>query len=230
MFQLIDKGENVDNQCMYRKVLSKFPSDTQRKVLAKKTTAVFFDMQTLLQLLDEAISNEELLSRYMTNARTPNTIRIDARPVSATVKQMDTGISRWTPQTSSTCMYCKGDHKPLYCNQYKTPQERYQYLKTKNLCYICASPSHATSPCKGSSCCKWQKRHHTSSCFYSVSKEKPSAPFPNKGTNKNEVKTKPNKPHTSKINHIAHHESSKSGNETTPARKVDMVDKSVENH
>ncbi|KAJ1357790.1 hypothetical protein KIN20_016022 [Parelaphostrongylus tenuis] len=81
MFQLIDKGENVDNQYMYRKVLSKFPSDTQRKVLAKKRTAVFFDMQTLLQLLDEAISNEELISRYMTNARTPNTISIDVNVV-----------------------------------------------------------------------------------------------------------------------------------------------------
>ncbi|KAJ1357794.1 hypothetical protein KIN20_027650 [Parelaphostrongylus tenuis] len=116
-----DKGENVNNYCIYRKVLSKFLSDTQRRVLAKKTTAVFFDMQTLLQLLDKAVSNEESISGYMTNTRTPNTLRIDARPVSATVKQTGTGINRWTPQTSSTCMYCKGDHKTLYCNQYKTP-------------------------------------------------------------------------------------------------------------
>ncbi|KAE9421178.1 hypothetical protein Angca_000854, partial [Angiostrongylus cantonensis] len=36
ILQLIEKGGNVNNQCMYKKVLSKFPIDTQRKVLAKK--------------------------------------------------------------------------------------------------------------------------------------------------------------------------------------------------
>ncbi|KAJ1354943.1 hypothetical protein KIN20_012041 [Parelaphostrongylus tenuis] len=38
ILQLIDKGENVDSQYMFKKVLSKFPQDTQRKVIAKKTS------------------------------------------------------------------------------------------------------------------------------------------------------------------------------------------------
>ncbi|KAE9414394.1 hypothetical protein Angca_001798, partial [Angiostrongylus cantonensis] len=36
MLQLIEKRVNVNNQCIYKKVLSKFPVDTQCKVLAKK--------------------------------------------------------------------------------------------------------------------------------------------------------------------------------------------------
>ncbi|VDM62089.1 unnamed protein product [Angiostrongylus costaricensis] len=35
--QLVQKGENVDNQSMYQKVLSKFPVGIQRKVLHKKS-------------------------------------------------------------------------------------------------------------------------------------------------------------------------------------------------
>ncbi|VDM64989.1 unnamed protein product, partial [Angiostrongylus costaricensis] len=59
--QLVQKGENVDNQSMYQKVLSKFPVGIQRKVIHKKITSPDepFTMQQLLKYFEVVITSEE---------------------------------------------------------------------------------------------------------------------------------------------------------------------------
>ncbi|VDM61847.1 unnamed protein product [Angiostrongylus costaricensis] len=61
--QPVQKGENVDNQCMYQKLLSKFPVRIQRKVFHKKITFPDepFTMQQLLKYFEEVITSEELI-------------------------------------------------------------------------------------------------------------------------------------------------------------------------
>ncbi|KAE9413105.1 hypothetical protein Angca_001162, partial [Angiostrongylus cantonensis] len=59
--QLVQKGENVDKQCMYQKLLSTFPVGIQHKVLHKKITSPdeTFTMQQLLKYFEEVITSEE---------------------------------------------------------------------------------------------------------------------------------------------------------------------------
>ncbi|VDM59468.1 unnamed protein product [Angiostrongylus costaricensis] len=145
--QLVHKGKNVDNQFMYQKVLSKFPVGIQRKVLCKKITSLDepFTMQQLLKYFEEVITSEELVYRQTTST-----------PPRDTVCFNNEGKYWKSPTTKLLCMYCKGDHKPFYCSKYETPQRRYQYLQNNNLCHICASSSHSTVQCNGSSCRKCQ--------------------------------------------------------------------------
>ncbi|EPB73109.1 peptidase family A16 [Ancylostoma ceylanicum] len=65
--QLEQKGENVNSQWLIRRILSKFPHGIQRRVLVKKQTLTMdntFTMDMLFQLLEETISNEEMVTLY----------------------------------------------------------------------------------------------------------------------------------------------------------------------
>ncbi|VDM52862.1 unnamed protein product [Angiostrongylus costaricensis] len=88
--------------------------------------------------------------------------------------------------------------------------ERSQYLRTKKLCPICASPHRDSIHCKKSSCFKCQRWHYTSRCIQSTWKEKSfqngskSEPSSNKiikDRKPSAKETKTYKP-TSKINYI----------------------------
>ncbi|VDM64975.1 unnamed protein product [Angiostrongylus costaricensis] len=171
--QLVQKGENVDNQSMYQKVLSKFSVGIQRKVIHKKITSTDepFTMQQLLKYFGEVITSEELVCRQTSATPPRDTVSFDNK------------VKHWkSPATRLLCMYCKGDHKPFNCSKYETPQRRYQYLQNNKLCNICASPSHSTIQCNGSSCRKCQKRHHTSCCLFPTPNEKTFVP-PTKNAN-----------------------------------------------
>ncbi|VDM64965.1 unnamed protein product [Angiostrongylus costaricensis] len=63
--QLVQKGENVDNQSMYQKVLSKFPFGIQRKVIHKKITSPDepFTMKQFLKYFKVVITSEEQVCR-----------------------------------------------------------------------------------------------------------------------------------------------------------------------
>ncbi|VDM58127.1 unnamed protein product [Angiostrongylus costaricensis] len=97
--QLVQKGEYVDNQSTYQKVLSN-PVGIQRKVLYKKITSPDepFIMQQLLKYFEEVITSEELVCRQTTSTPPRDTVCLDNK------------VKYWrSPTTKLLCMYCKGD-------------------------------------------------------------------------------------------------------------------------
>ncbi|VDM63709.1 unnamed protein product [Angiostrongylus costaricensis] len=159
--QSVQKGENVDNQSTYQKVLSKFPVRIQRKVLHKKITSPDepFTMQQILKHFEEVVTSEELVCLQTTSTPPRDTVCLDNK------------VKQWkSPTTKSLCMHCRGNHKPFYYCKYETPQKRYQYL------YSIFAPLHPTAQFSATGRCvvsrKCQKRHHTSCCFFSAPNEK----------------------------------------------------------
>ncbi|KHJ91498.1 integrase core domain protein [Oesophagostomum dentatum] len=148
--QLVGKGEQVDSSWLIKKVLSKFPDSTKRKVISKKQGASesSFTMNLLIKFLDEIISAEEMFSLY-----TEKTEEKQSRTM--TTKSVKTPF----------CMYCNDHHSSFSCPKYKTAEERSLYLRQNHLCLVCASPSHKTSECKKRQCFNCQGAHHTSCCF-----------------------------------------------------------------
>ncbi|VDM61145.1 unnamed protein product [Angiostrongylus costaricensis] len=178
--QLKVKGENVDNQCMFKKVLSKFSNNIQRKVIEKKLDVVTnkdkpFHMDQLLQFIEEVIHKEEKVWQYTSKYQ----------PMSGTINKQEHTSRSWIPDKKYCCMYCRADHKSFNCDMYKTPCDHSQYLRTNKLCAICAFP-YSTN-CKKLSCFKCQRRHYTSFCFQSTSKETSFQDGSKNEPNRNEV-------------------------------------------
>ncbi|VDM55037.1 unnamed protein product, partial [Angiostrongylus costaricensis] len=101
--QLVQKGENVDNQSTYQKVLLKFPVGTQRKVIHKKITSPdeSFTMQQLLKYFEEVITSEEQLEKVLDhwqNSATINIISCDDRFDRGNTSTAD---PRWNPRGSN---------------------------------------------------------------------------------------------------------------------------------
>ncbi|VDM64928.1 unnamed protein product [Angiostrongylus costaricensis] len=214
--QLVQKGENVDNQSMYQKVLSKFPVGIQRKVIHKKITSPDepFTMQQLLKYFEVVITSEEQVCRQTSATPPRDTVSFDNKG------------KHWKPPTTRLlCMYCKGDHKPFYCSKYETPQRR--YLQNNKLCNICASPSHSTIQCNGSLCRKCQKRHHTACCLFPTPNEKTFVPSTKNANAKNEANASKHKEKelkkptsTSKINHVGQETPAKDKSFTKSSTKL----------
>ncbi|KAK6017613.1 hypothetical protein OSTOST_16863, partial [Ostertagia ostertagi] len=156
--QLRQKGEQVDSQWMVKKILSKFPEEFQRKVLLRKrllpSNLQPISMEVLFDLMEDVLSGEEMIQVHL------------EKPLKTV--QSGLGAQRTAPSSKKRtlpCMYCKGDHKPAACKKFKTPQERAQYLRERNLCQLCASEHHATAECSRQPCFYCQGPHHTSCCF-----------------------------------------------------------------
>ncbi|XGW30833.1 hypothetical protein V3C99_009638, partial [Haemonchus contortus] len=152
--QLEEKGEEVNNSWLIKKVLSKFPDQLKRKVIAKKqrvAPSTPFTMSLLFQHLDEVISTEELILTY-TETRPKESMKTNK-------------VLNNKEDFKRTCMYCRATHPSHACTQYSTPQERSTYLRKHNLCLICASPNHNTAQCGGRMCFSCGGAHHTSCCF-----------------------------------------------------------------
>ncbi|KAJ8981408.1 hypothetical protein NQ317_010347 [Molorchus minor] len=73
----------------------------------------------------------------------------------------------------SNCRLCKENHLLFQCpNFLKMPtNKRYSVVKTHHLCTNCLKSSHKTSDCKGISCKKCHKRHHTLLHFDNVQED-----------------------------------------------------------
>lgn len=76
------------------------------------------------------------------------------------------------------CLVCSDNNHPIYtCSQYikKTPNERYAFCKSHNLCFACLSGMHVLNKCKSISSCRkcGSKKHHTTLHF-----EKENVQFP----------------------------------------------------
>ncbi|XGW27379.1 hypothetical protein V3C99_007743 [Haemonchus contortus] len=166
--QLKQKDENVNSQWLIRRLLSKFPSHIQRQVLLKKQATLkdaAFTMDHLLQILEDIITSEEMVSQYMKNETLSHTAGNGDKPKPP----------KFGPR--QPCMYCEGSHKSFDCDKYATPRERSQYLREHKLCLICASPRHITAECKKRPCFKCHKQHHTSCCFQGEEKGATASSF-----------------------------------------------------
>ncbi|VDL66090.1 unnamed protein product, partial [Nippostrongylus brasiliensis] len=163
--QLAENGEQVNSTWIIKKVLTKFPTSIRRKVIMRKqgTPSSSLTMAKVLQYLDEVLSNEEMCLLY-TEKGAPDFARKEKSSTNAQ-------FSRKPPIDSSrgakpySCMFCKGGHSPFECTKYTTPQDRAQYLRSNQLCLICASTLHKTLECKRRLCFKCNGAHHTSCCF-----------------------------------------------------------------
>ena len=67
-----------------------------------------------------------------------------------------------TNSDQSKCVVCEGNHRPFACDSFAklTVQQRWDIVKTKNLCRNCLYENHAFCPSK-SRCKKCNRFHHT---------------------------------------------------------------------
>ncbi|VDL72059.1 unnamed protein product [Nippostrongylus brasiliensis] len=159
---LLDK----DSQWLIKQILTKFPYQTQTKILERRcSTQEPFLMQDLLDSLEKHITCQEKIAQYTSNYGTTSSQQPTREDQSAQLTR-DERPERGPPlREASPCMYCGEKHKPTSCTRYITPQQRATYLREHKLCLICASPQHSTDECHGRSCLRCQGRHHTSVCF-----------------------------------------------------------------
>ena len=67
--------------------------------------------------------------------------------------------------TKRTCLFCKGEHNPNYCNVVTDKGKRYSIVHDARLCFNCLNCPWTVSKCKSRNQCKvchW--KHHTSVC------------------------------------------------------------------
>ncbi|VDM58625.1 unnamed protein product [Angiostrongylus costaricensis] len=76
--------------------MSKFPIDTQREALAKKITEELFDVNLLIQFLEEITTSEEFFSRYTSNSHS----------ISLTTTSLESKLNNGNPnvQCSPACI------------------------------------------------------------------------------------------------------------------------------
>ncbi|KAK6031886.1 Tas retrotransposon peptidase A16 [Ostertagia ostertagi] len=82
------------------------------------------DPNAMNGLMEDVLSGEEMVEIHL------------EKPAKTAAPEMNNSHQRRGLRKFRTlaCMYCKGDHKPAECGKYKTPQERAQYLRERNLC------------------------------------------------------------------------------------------------
>ena len=74
----------------------------------------------------------------------------------------------------STCCLCSEKHALWSCSEFLdfSPQERYEFIKKKNLCHNCFNQNHRTIDCRKGPCRKCQKRHNVLLHFEKQAPEK----------------------------------------------------------
>lgn len=63
-----------------------------------------------------------------------------------------------------SCGLCSEDHYLYQCKQFakQSPQEKYEYVQSKRLCFNCLSPTHSVKSChQSTSCRRCGRRHHS---------------------------------------------------------------------
>ncbi|XP_063446878.1 uncharacterized protein LOC134726406 [Mytilus trossulus] len=65
---------------------------------------------------------------------------------------------------SKMCTYCNDQHFPADCDKFTDSKSRIEIVKKRNLCFNCLG-NHKISECRSkNTCCKSQRKHHTSLC------------------------------------------------------------------
>lgn len=97
-----------------------------------------------------------------------NNITSSSRPVQGSAAYLGTTINK---APNNHCVLCNNNHCLYKCSEFhsKSPKERFQFAKLKNLCINCLSSVHKTFNCNSSSLCRsCKKKHHTLLHFESL--------------------------------------------------------------
>lgn len=72
-------------------------------------------------------------------------------------------VATSTEARKKFCMHCKGEHWVTECKEFKeaSPKERWEIAKKRSLCFRCLRRRHQKDTCKGPSCKKCKRSHHT---------------------------------------------------------------------
>ncbi|KAK6040082.1 zinc knuckle [Cooperia oncophora] len=188
------KRENIDNSFLQDQLLGKFTEGIQRNVLRAKEQRPQndnWDATTLLNCAKDYIRTELKIVIRVGKKRDPQ----PAHEQAADRRSPPSGRSIVSSsERQYSCFYCsKKDHSAKDCTEVVTREERYAFMRRRNMCLNCGSTEHWAVQCKGGSCrlCKLHG-HHTSLCpqLFSSSR-KPStthepkkSPTPSKATPK----------------------------------------------
>nr|XP_037867586.1 uncharacterized protein LOC110385559 isoform X1 [Bombyx mori]XP_037867587.1 uncharacterized protein LOC110385559 isoform X2 [Bombyx mori]XP_037871009.1 uncharacterized protein LOC119629396 isoform X1 [Bombyx mori]XP_037871010.1 uncharacterized protein LOC119629396 isoform X2 [Bombyx mori] len=92
-------------------------------------------------------------------------LETSSRPLRTTHSYVNTAALPASVPAKSTCFLCKSYHTQLYqCAEFLklSPKNRYDFVRTNNLCLNCLSDKHRVGVCNSShSCRKCSLKHHT---------------------------------------------------------------------
>lgn len=161
--QLQVKGEHIDNSFLQKQLLNKFSTDVQRHILRQKVRNEHegtWDTIMLLTTAKEYVKSELRIARQIQRG-SGDAQKRNKEEAAPTTKKGNQERYR-----SSPCFYCKIEgHKPRYCPEASTTDQRLQIMKTRKLCQNCGGKDHTTATCQRGACriCK-EVGHHTSIC------------------------------------------------------------------
>ncbi|KAH7639131.1 hypothetical protein HUG17_3164 [Dermatophagoides farinae] len=73
--------------------------------------------------------------------------------------------------TRANCVFCRRNHKSIYCNDNMTNKDRKDIAVRKKLCFVCLQGNHQSDQCKSNySCKKCGRRHSLVICTDSTTK------------------------------------------------------------
>ncbi|KHJ89034.1 integrase core domain protein [Oesophagostomum dentatum] len=161
VIQLEEKGVYLNGSYTAQKLLSKFNTRIQRKVLENyihpKMQETDWKLRDILSELDKVISTEERIDKMVEKHES-----ITKRPFKEEIKRHDSKPNSLS--TTTPCMFCTAlDHRSGDCRKYATIEQRRECMKTKNLCLNCGKTGHFVKECMRDGCklCSGKKHHFT---------------------------------------------------------------------
>ncbi|KAK6018442.1 zinc knuckle, partial [Ostertagia ostertagi] len=157
--QLEEKGVTLNGSFLVQKILAKFTTSIQRKVLEHRMTSPMredmWKMKDILTDIDKIIDTEERINRMVHNLEQDNRMRSEGSQSYKIQK---------TQQKGAPCIFCNShEHKAAMCPKYDTIQERRNFFREHNKCMNCGTSGHFTKDCTKEGCrlCDGKKHHHT---------------------------------------------------------------------
>lgn len=165
-------------------LLRKIPASIRKRFeLSLKKPSDIPSVEVLIQFLEKDMIASEIVESGVKNSQNVGSLTKPparggnsavptfGRTVTAHVSSSEYSHSKSSDSRPShsenrdnKCVCCDGQHPLTKCNKFLnlSPNDRYSFIKTKDVCFNCLSKSHNVSQCKSTfSCRSCGKRHHT---------------------------------------------------------------------
>jgi hypothetical protein len=164
-------GELTSGDVLQR-ALRRIPNDKRSKWneyicnISHKHEPTLFDLKEWLKQRVEAEFCP--YSIPVRNSKPSSSSNSSSNPSQSSFTTLNSSSSRQAHVTEAkNCPACSGAHHLSRCEQYtsKTVNDRYEFVKSKRLCFNCFHPRHRVADCTSTVSCKvggCSKRHHTS--------------------------------------------------------------------